>query len=109
MLTMLISILEYAILAFLTYKLLENDKKIIVFLVNIICPMLLALIQNNLTGINIVSIIINGTLISFVCYFTYERYQDELNKYLGTTVLIDLILVTIVNLIIVGIYNSMIN
>ena len=99
MLTMLISILEYAILAFLTYKLLENDKKIIVF----------AFIQNNLTVINIVSIIINGTLISFVCYFTYERYQDELNKYLGTTVLIDLILVTIVNLIIVGIYNSMIN
>ena len=45
MLTILISILEYAILAFLTYKLLENDKKIIVFLVNIICPMLLAFIQ----------------------------------------------------------------
>ena len=87
MLTILISILEYAILAFLTYKLLENDKKIIVFLVNIIGPMLLAFIQNNLTGINIVSIIINGTLISFVCYFTYERYQDELNKYLSSPTL----------------------
>ncbi len=93
-----ISILVYALIAFLMYLMLDGEKKIAAFGVNIIGLFVYYCITNGFNHIFtcIISSIINGILFGFIGSYMYNKF-DSLNKFLGTTVLVELIVVLITN------------
>lgn len=103
----IISIIVYAILAFVVYSMVESGRRLGAFLVNILGLIVWALINNgtSFSVLTFIAAVVDGILFTFVCYFVYNKYQ-ELNKFLGTTVLIEIIVAIIINSIFAAIYSA---
>ena len=96
----IIVILVYTLIAFFMYKLLESKKEKLVFVVNILGLLCFYFINNGTSHIllSLVVSIINGLLFSFIGLAIYNKYND-LNKFLGTSVLIEFLLSLMVNFV----------
>lgn len=103
----IISVLVYVIVAFFAYRLIESENKIGTFIINALGLMVWTLINNgtNFSILNVFSVIVNGIIFTYIGFFVYNK-QQELNKFLGTTVLLELIVLLIVNFIFALIYNA---
>lgn len=94
----LIITLVYALISFFMYKLLEKENKAMVFVVNILCLLSYYCIANGFANIflYIVGAILNGTFLGLIGIHIYNK-EKNLNKFLGTTVLLELLATIIVN------------
>ena len=103
----IISVLVYAIITFFAYSMIENENKIGTFIINLVGLTIWFLINNgtNFFILIIFSVIINGIIFTYIGFFVYDK-QQELSKFLGTTVLLELITVIIVNFIFNLIYHA---
>ena len=103
----IISVLVYAIVAFIAFRMIESENKIGTFIINALGLMIWALINNgsNFSILNFLSIIVNGIIFTFIGFYVYSKQQD-LNKFLGMTVLLELIASLIVNFAFALIYNA---
>ena len=103
----IISVLVYAIVAFFAYSMIENENKIGTFIINVLGLTIWTLINNgtNFSILIVLSVIINGIIFTYIGFFIYNK-QQELNKFLGTTVLLELITLLIVNFIFNLIYQA---
>ena len=96
--SVVIRILVYALIAFLMYLMLDGEKKIAAFVVNIIGLFAYNCISAGFYNVfaNIITSTIVGILFGFIGTYMYGKF-DSLNKYLGTTVLFELITVLVIS------------
>lgn len=88
-----IRVLIYSLIAFLMYLMLDGEKKIAAFAVNIIGLFVYYCITNGFNHIfeGIIYSTILGILFGIIGSYLYGKF-DSLNKYLGTTILIEMIM-----------------
>ena len=101
----IIVILIYALIAFIMWSMLENQNNVMAFIINILGFFIYYLINNGTEYflISLFSAIINGAIFYFIGTYFYKK-ETELNRFLGTTVLIGVILTIISNFLIGSIF-----
>ena len=102
--SILIVVLVNSLLSFFMYKMLEKGNKVLVFVVNILCLLCYYCLINGFSHIfiYIIGSIINGCLFGLIGIYIYNK-EKNINKFLGTTVLIELIVSILTGLLLAAI------
>lgn len=97
----IISVLIYALIAFIMWSLLENENKVMALITNIVGFLIYYLINNGTAHffVYLLGAVINGVIFYFIGTHFHEK-ETELNRFLGTTVLIQFIVTLITNFLI---------
>lgn len=100
----LIVVLVDALISFFMYKMFERGNKVMAFVINILCLLCYYCLVNGFAHIfiYIIGSIINGCLFGLIGIYMYNK-EKNLNKFLGTTVLIELMVSILTGLLLASI------
>jgi len=100
----LIAVLYYALISFIMYKTLENEKIVLTFIMNIVFLLGYYILNNGMTHIfaYVIASIINGCVFSFIGLYLYRK-ETQLNRFLGAAVLTELGLSFAINFVLISI------
>lgn len=100
----LIVALVDALISFFMYKMLERGNKVMAFVINILCLLCYYCLVNGFAHIfiYIIGSIVNGCLFGLIGIYIYNK-ETNLNRFLGTTVLLELIVSILTGLLIAAI------